>query len=44
MQPARNTLFVFQGFFRDLTLVNTRATQLNLVFYFILFCCLIIAV
>lgn len=35
MQPARNALFVFQGFFRDLTLVSTRATQLTLVFYFI---------
>lgn len=36
MQPARNMLLVFQGFVRDLTLVNTRATQLNLVFCFIL--------
>lgn len=34
MQPARKMLLVFQGFVRDLTLVNTHATQLNLVFFY----------
>lgn len=40
MQPARKVL-VFQGFVRDLTLLNTHATQLNLLF---LFYCLIVEV
>lgn len=37
MQPARKMLLVFQGFVRDLTLVNTHATQLNLFFFILLF-------
>ena len=40
MQPARKVWLVFQGFVKDLTLVNTHATQLNLLF---LFYCLIVS-
>lgn len=38
MHPARKVFLVFQGFVKNLTLVNTHATQLNLFFIVILLC------